>query len=342
MAPQTYPLYSTSFVMHRLSPLFLGAIHLDESTLRQYASQFRDVLTGEILRGVRVGLATDDDTLARVGALRSVFWRFLGNEEDWRPVADEEAQGHNDTTGFEQSYVGILVEITYEKAIYCAILLRDMEKENEADFAHYPLLLTRMPAAFRQTFLDFLTANFDTRASVMKISPQFMTEMLEKYLSDITTSENGFQDVTPANQAIKSIIKDVSITISFDIPGGSSALKTMDVTIPKDDVWLMISRGQKLQQINQLDANSKEIDHPFTTALSHYIAGHLALSLESIHVNISKIACGAFVVGIEGRIKIFPPRDEDDIQRSATKALVESLIKFMQGRKRLAQTEPLS
>jgi hypothetical protein len=197
-----------------------------------------------------------------------------------------------------------------------------------------------MPGTLRATFLDFLATNFDARASIMKLSSLFLTETLEKYLSDITTGENGLEEMAQPSQAFTSIIKDAVITILFDIPGGSSSLKTMDITIPRDDVWPMITRGRKLQQISRSDGNSTRSNRPFTTALSHYIDGHLALNLENVHVNISKIACGAFAIGTEGRIKIFPPRDDDDVQKRATKALVESLIALAGSRKLLAVAKP--
>src|ERR1700730_8924490 len=92
-----YPLYSGTFIVHRVSPLFHSNITLDNAALRQYASQFRDVLTGEVLRGVRVGLAADEETLARVGALKNVQWSLLRNEEDWEPGIDESQMNGNDT-----------------------------------------------------------------------------------------------------------------------------------------------------------------------------------------------------------------------------------------------------
>lgn len=329
MEPPPYPLYSTSFLLYRLSPLFLDAVNFDDNSLRQYASQFRDILVGDVLRGVRVGLAADDEPLARVGALRNVSWKHLGTEEAWRSETDGGVHRPDEP---EQRHLGIFVQITYEKVTYSAILLWDREKEDEASFAHYPLILTRMPTTLRQTFLHFLSRTFDTRASLMKLPSQFLTEILEKYLSDLTTSGNGPDPST--QESTESIIKDILITVSFEIPGGSSSLKTIDITIPKDDVWPMIVRGRKLQQINQSAANSTNSDRPFTMALSHYIRGHLGLNLEHNYVNFSKISCGAFVIGMEGRVKIFPPRGGDDIQERATKTLLESLVRAAQSRYR--------
>jgi hypothetical protein len=68
----------------------------------------------------------------------------------------------------------------------------------------------------------------------------------------------------------------------------------------------------------------------FTAALAHYIDGHLALNINHPYVAISKIACGAFVLGAEGRIKIFPAAEG-----TATEMLVEGLVEQVR-RKKLA------
>src|SRR6187402_2061806 len=99
MAPedptQIYPLYNTTFSLHRLSPLYTGSnVPLNNTTLRQHAKRFRDLLAGEVLRGVRVGLGPEDDTLARVGALQTVTWRLLSEEEAWS--VEDETQLAND------------------------------------------------------------------------------------------------------------------------------------------------------------------------------------------------------------------------------------------------------
>lgn len=74
-----HPLYNTAYNLHRLSPLYTGSYSpFTSSQLEKYARSLRDILAGEVLRGVRVGLADDDDsTLARVGGLQSVTWSFL-------------------------------------------------------------------------------------------------------------------------------------------------------------------------------------------------------------------------------------------------------------------------
>jgi hypothetical protein len=307
-----YPLYGTTFTVHRLSPLFCGRIVLDNPTLAEYASAFRDLLAGEVLRGVRVGLASDDDILARIGGLQSVRWTILEKEEDWQ----NQTQLKGDD---ERSRRGILVDITYERASYAAIIVHDADAQEVSGFLNYPLLLTRMPGPLRETFLDFITTTFDTRVSVMKLSSQFLVSSLEGYLDNITTGEDGPLNTDAANIALRSIVKSLLVTLAFDVPGITLSLKNVDVTISQEDTYGMITRGRKL-------VGNGNTGGPFTAALRHYLDAHLALDINNDHVSISKIACAAFVLGTEGKIKLLGSLDEGSLQFKATSVLVQRLI----------------
>lgn len=349
MAPEItgrpYPLYSTTFTVHRLSPLFHNNITLDSAALRQYAFQFRDVLTGEVLRGVRVGLAADEDALARVGALKNVQWSLLKNEEDWEPGVDESQMDGNDTKIQERGHAGIMVEINYEKSTYSALLLHDAAKhgQNEiAGFSHYPLLLTRMPGPLRETFLNFLAATFDTRASVLKLPSHFLVDTAEEYLKNITSGENGPLDAEPATRILRAIIKEIVVMLTFDVPSMTSSLKAMEFTIPKDHIWRFTKCGQLLLQVDGTQKEGYKVPRPCTRALTHYADAILGLNLDNPQLKISRVACGAFVLGTEGKIKLSAPPaipDEDDVQSKATKALLASLIDLATGGKAVTMVD---
>jgi hypothetical protein len=201
------------------------------------------------------------------------------------------------------------------------------------------LLLTRMPGTLRETFLDFLGTTFDTRASTLRLPSKFLSESAENYLANVTTLENGTtMDSALATRTLRMVIKDILITVTFDIPGISSSLKALDITIPKDYSWHMIAQGQKLSQGDQARSNntSPNPSRPFTKALTRYVDAHLALKLDNPSVKISRVACGAFVLGTEGKIKLSQPPnvpDDEDIQRKATKTLVAGLIDLATGGK---------
>ncbi|KZF23360.1 hypothetical protein L228DRAFT_114595 [Xylona heveae TC161] len=107
---QPYPIYGTTFIAHILSPLYHGAgpqlapgstDHaspsssatnttppglFDRAVLTKHARRLRNVLKGDSLREVQVGLSSsagNDDTLLKAGALLDCSWSVLGSEEEW-------------------------------------------------------------------------------------------------------------------------------------------------------------------------------------------------------------------------------------------------------------------
>ncbi|RAL61090.1 hypothetical protein DID88_010431 [Monilinia fructigena] len=134
MAPKAgsqYPIYNTTFALHRASPLYIGEKTLNDMNLQIHARRFRDILAGDVLRGVRVGLGFENDNLARVGALQKVVWKVLKVESDW--AVEDTTREALDLSESENTHNrGILVEVSYEKANYSALLLR-ATPEDDAD-----------------------------------------------------------------------------------------------------------------------------------------------------------------------------------------------------------------
>jgi hypothetical protein len=338
MAPEDpnrhYPLYNTTFSLHRVSPLFTRAnVPLTSVTLQQHARRFRDILAGEVLRGVRVGLAREDDMLARVGALQTVIWRILPEEEAWN--GEDETQMEEIPAMSLAVSRGMLVTITYEKMAYKAILLREnlasgedttMMDAGEAEdgFQRFPLLLTRMPSSLRDVFVDFLTTTFDCRVFGLHLTSQYLVGTFEKYVADLSVGEDGdVLDLGQSSRILRPIIKETVVFIGFDIPNASGSLKTIDIQIAREDLPRMIATGKPL------DGES-----PFFDALASYVKTHLALNLWNEKVKIVRIACGAFVIGEEGKLKLTRPSTADDGHNShsqATRRLVNDLVKAAGG-----------
>ncbi len=135
MAPENsnsrYPLYNTTFSLHRVSPLYTHSDStLDNATLGQYAHRFRDILAGEVLRGVRVGLAPEEDILARVGPLQKVTWTLLVEEETWNEQVETQMDQVDTAVSLSTSR-GMLVTVSYEKITYQAIFIREERPINE-------------------------------------------------------------------------------------------------------------------------------------------------------------------------------------------------------------------
>ncbi|TGO15337.1 hypothetical protein BTUL_0041g00210 [Botrytis tulipae] len=327
MAPEPgsqYPLYNTTFTLHRASPLYIGDQPLNNSTLQVHARRLRDILAGDVLRGVRVGLGSEDDTLARVGALQAVVWRIFKVESEWA-VEDTTGEALDESVFESTNNRGILVEVNYEKAKYTAIILRTtseddmddsiMDNSDQAGFLRLPLILTRMPLSLRETFIHYICRIFDTRVSALKLEGKQLMESFEKYTSNSINSDATTEE---RQISIQKIIKEVQISVGFDIPGGSAALKTIEIHISREDLPRMLARGNKITKDKS----------PFMAALKTYVKAHLALDLGHEKVKIVKIACGSFVLG-EGRLKLTQPSSgehEDDGQDRATTQLLNSLV----------------
>jgi hypothetical protein len=335
---QRYPLYDTTFSLFRVSPLYTGSnLPLDNTILRQHAQRFRDILAGEVLRGVRVGLAPDESALARVGALQTVTWRLLLEEEAWS-VEDPTQSVVDDATMTIAANRGTVLTVTYEKIAYRAILLKDKREigedmamaaaqDGEPGCHHFPLLLSKMPSPLRDTFTHFLATNFDARVSQLQFSGKFLTDTFEHYLSDISIEGDGEpMDLIGRGRVLRSVVKDIVIIVGFNLPTVSAVLKTIDISIAREDLPRMLARGTSIER-------SDGEQSPFFNALVTYIQEHLALDLRHANVKILRIACGAFVLGGEGKIKISQPlsNDDDNSQGRATWRLINSLIATAKG-----------
>jgi hypothetical protein len=328
MAPEEKnPLYSTTFTLHRLSPLYTGSQYaLTNDSLVQYARSFRDILAGEVLRGVRVGLGYDDDALARAGGLQTVNWSLLVEDENSQDSYD--LLDSHDTVdrgcanqGFRW---GIHIAINYEKVAYTGILLQQQNASEseptvmEDGFQNFPLLLTRMPGALRETLIEFISATFDTRISKLQIAKNVMINTLEDYIEDCSITGDG--DVQ-TSRAIADVLKDVQIVIGFE---GLHELTSFEILVDKGDLPRLAETGKRMVRGGPVKMP------PFSTALSKYINSHMALDTAHDQVKILRIACGAFVLGADGRIKLTEPQGDNGVWYRATDNLVSQLINLAQ------------
>lgn len=309
MAQTPRQLLNTSWTLHRLSPLHHGKEYqslLDNPTaLNTYATRLRDQLTGDILSGLQAGLggggggggggaAAEDDTLSKTGALKSCTWEGI---ERFDEGFTAEAGGQR----------GILIALEYENTTYKATLLAgpDNDTPERKGVTILPLLLTRLPTALRQTFISFLSATFDTYCSQLRLSSTFMCAGLDMYVNTFLSSgsRDGLDDAT---DILQNVVKDMQLTLSFS-PSIAPALRSLNVNIPR------ASFGEFLRGSNSDGSSS------FLSALSTYLEKHLAMNLDlsvrasgngpgnslaKQHVRVSKIACGGFVLGSEGRMKL--------------------------------------
>lgn len=100
--------YNTTFSAYRVSPLHVGREALDAAAFQTLSKRLRDTLVGDVVRGVQVGLASDDGTLGRAGALDSVAWRWValadllgidGGDDNNDNNDDDDDDGRGDRDG---------------------------------------------------------------------------------------------------------------------------------------------------------------------------------------------------------------------------------------------------
>ncbi|KAJ4355152.1 hypothetical protein N0V95_003174 [Ascochyta clinopodiicola] len=283
-----YPLYNRTYNLYRLSPLHHGETPLlAERTLRTHAKRLKEQLKGDSVRGVQVDFASAEDT-AKLGPLEDCSWDLLGDEDSWidhhRQLQDPEASQPSQPL-LSSEVRGIEVSLEYEKQSYNALLLRDSGNSVAPDgFSALPLLLIKMPGPVREIFLQYLRTTFDAHVAPLKLSSTFITASMETYFKHLSASTS--------TQSIQDVVRQLNVQLAF--PDTTTLVKHIDVTIAAADVPGFVTRGKHAR------------DKPFTTALSSYLAKHLALDVSHPKVQVSRISCNSFHLGTE-RLKLAAP-----------------------------------
>ncbi|KAI1937878.1 hypothetical protein LOZ12_005694 [Ophidiomyces ophidiicola] len=320
MAQSPAELFGTSWTLHRLSPLF----HAQESklsildnpdALSLYARRLRDMLTGDQLRGIRLSLDSTsllDEALEKAGALVACKWETIPTWSYWNEEHSilEDPEQTSLVVSAEQS-AGILVTLQYEAIRYKAALLSgpDGYRQQQHEVTYLPLLVTRMPNALRQAFISFLENNFDARVSILRLPSAFLCSCLEAYL---TTLSHKSQREDGTRAALERVIKEVQLTLSFP-PPTTPLLKNLEISLPRQSLSDFYIRA--LDNKAKPHDGGSSLTTPFLSALLNYFKTHLAMDIDITaaqppknHANhaprITKIACGAFVLGSEGRMKL--------------------------------------
>lgn len=137
------PFYGLHHTLHRVSPLFVGAHPLTSQRLAVLSKRIREVLVGDVVRGIVVGGdvgGIEDEVgvgaLANAGQLERAEWRWvrvaeaLGFEE---PRDEEEDRGEEDGAGGGNGLRALQLVLQYEHLIGSAILLPDLRSRRAAE-----------------------------------------------------------------------------------------------------------------------------------------------------------------------------------------------------------------
>ncbi|KAJ5890922.1 CENP-A-nucleosome distal centromere subunit CENP-L [Penicillium subrubescens] len=321
-----WQLFNTSWTLHRLSPLHhakdFETLLNNETALKAYATRLRDQLTGDVLAGLHsAATIAEDDSLSKTGALQDCRWEFFATE----PSAG------NNPRSTTSSFPGILVTLEYENITYKGALLSEVDSnlQPRTGVTALPLLLTKFPNALRQTFITFLTSNFDTYVSNLRLSSTFLCAGLEGFVA-------GLEGVV-----VEDVIKELQLTLAFS-PSVAPALRNVNVGIPRgslvgflrEEKGTLKGKGKSIQRKNRV---------PLIANLTAYLETHLAMNVDldgsrqdkvaRQHVRLSKVACAAFVLGSEGRMKLVVDDrragegDEDEEQEAPSLRASETLLR---------------
>lgn len=333
-------LFNTSWTAHRLSPLHHSKDHRvligNQDALKTYSKRLRDLLTGDFLRSMQVILtkSATDDALSKAGTLVDCRWEFISTNDT---VDNNEDEDGNEPLIEKEDCMGIFVTLEYEHIAYRAAILTSPEgyapaskDKRRKQSTYLPLLLTRMPTALRNTFIEFLTTSFDAYCSTLHLPPQFLCMLLEATITFLVRSESSRQ---ASSAILEQVLKETQLTLSFSREI-APALKILDVNLPREVLSTLAGSVR--------DKNTSY----FSTSLSQYMDQHLAMkvNLENAtedagnvqHVWLSKVATGTFVLSTEGRFKLIDtsnPQDSEEDQttvqrliRSANEQILSSLV----------------
>ncbi|KAI0832234.1 kinetochore complex Sim4 subunit Fta1-domain-containing protein [Hypoxylon sp. FL0890] len=252
--------FNTTFTTYRASPLYIGNQTLTPARLEVLSRHLRDALVGDVVRGVQVGLESDNPALGRTGALYAVEWRWVGaerilgskrsNGREGSVELGNDADENDERPGTTRQRV-LCIELKYENARFAAMLLPDLAGDgnslgssyqpswtwrtdggstiDQTAFVHLPLLIFRMPAPLKSVLVDFLSSTFDCRIHPLALGTRTLVSSWEAWLSD-NGSINGR----------RALGKDALITLGFHLEPSEPK--------PKDSVENGHGRGEEGDQ----------------------------------------------------------------------------------------------
>ena len=317
-------------MLYRLSPLHSATPQsfFSEEALLIHSQRFRNILNGDVLRGVHVESSYQSDVPTAPGSQRACHWTHLNQRVT--PGSQGRPQSQASST-----FEGIQVDVHSEKNTYTSLLLQkyDAPASPTKDQVHLPLLMTRLPTGLREHLLNYLANTFDVRVESMRLSSQFMGDVLEMYLEE--TLKGG-------TEHFEKVPKGVQLVLGFRGPI-APALKNLSIDIRREDVLGFCKKGKViLENLQSKIRHTKGTEYkayghsnkngPFMTALHLYLIQQAAVDIEHKDVSLSKVSCGGFVLFSDGKVKIHnlpaQPTIEDD--RVLHIASDEALIGLLQ------------
>ena len=320
MAPKEgiAPIYNATYSLFRLSPLYVpdAKDFWLEDNLGFHARRFTESIQSDNLRPANLVLEDIEEATNRAGPFQQCWWHVLQ-----QPGDDIEPVRSADDLGVLQ---GLQVNVEYERATYTALLLNGVEstEDVDGDQVKLPLVCIRMPVNLRSTFSNYMAATFDTRMEPLQLNGSILCKTLESFLEECAEDEDSLERT----------VKEIQLSLSFNKPI-QPMLRSIDIAIKREDVAGFLAQGRIISTAQ--NTSSKFKTGPFMSGLQKYLQVQVALNLNADQIAISKIACGAFALGREGKLKLFAPNaglnddGEYDAAAMASRRATGQVLQFL-------------
>jgi hypothetical protein len=217
--PPTSKLHNTSFTLTRLTPLY----SFNTSRLNHYAREFRDIVRGDMLRGVQVNTQPSDK--AKSALVRSCEWTV---ENDLVPTEPFDGVVIKVNWDDGSTYIALMLpDFTSSETVSLGKRKRGASMEHGAEFTPLPILLTRGPQLVTEQLITYITTRFDSRASELYLSAELLAECLQGYLERLFREELTqrkldhclkilelmFTTPQPTNPKVKGALRKITLSL---------------------------------------------------------------------------------------------------------------------------------
>ena len=277
----TPPFFNTTFSTHRVSPLYVGQEKLTEKRLETLGRRLRELLVGDVIRGIQIGLEATETPTGQVGLLRSVKLRWFHANAVLGDEMGDEGNVNNDADSVwnslsQRQKQGLWIEIRHENAAYIALLLPgakdtngsnapawqmqpgdDTSRSAAADsdqFIHLPLMLLRMPLPLKNIIGEWLSTTFDCRVSKLALGTRTIVNVWEDWIRTMGIASRGPDFVitlafhAPLPEPGEANDEGSDVDMDRDQTPLKPGLRSIDITIQPPDLRRFVRAGKGLSQ----------------------------------------------------------------------------------------------
>ena len=223
--PPTSKLHNTSFALTRLTPLY----SFNPARLPHYARELRDIVRGDVLRGVQISTTASDT--AKTTLVRSCEWTI---EPDLLPT---------------EQFDSVMIKIIWEDgSTFTAFMVPNYttsehvslgkRKRDSDEFTSLPLLLTKGPQVVKQQLINYVATRFDSKASDVSLPADLLAECLQGYL-ELAFRDDASQRVIDRHVRILELIYAVLEPSKTKVKG---ALRRITFSLGAGDVQELYRR----------------------------------------------------------------------------------------------------